>query len=316
MPRMLRIVLCHVGLLVALLATTATSAKGPQEVLLYPADHAANVSDAPVQSGTPEWMERVVARPAIIPFLPDDDEAADGEKPRRPACLICPGGGYGGLAMQKEGVEPAEWLNKHGVAGFVLRYRCGGGENQQPVPLDDARRAMRMIRMRADQWGVDPERVGVWGFSAGGHLASTLAVFGRDAHPNPGEAINGFSERPDFAVLVYPVISMVHGVTHGGSRHNLLGPDASDELAAHWSTDQQVTAETPPTFLVHATDDGGVPVSNATLFYTALVKHGVPAELHIFQAGGHGFGMYRGDRPADRWPDLLEPWLRGQGVVK
>lgn len=300
----------------SLLVGTRAGADESPEVLLYPADHPANAEAPEPEGDAPAWMTRVVARPSIIPFLPAGTAAENGDQPPRPACIICPGGGYGGLSMEKEGVEPAQWLNERGVAAFVLRYRCGGGKNQQPVPLRDARRAMRLVRMRAGEWGVDPERVGVWGFSAGGHLASTLAVFGRNGNSAAPDAINQFSERPNFAILVYPVISMVEGTTHGGSRHNLLGPDASEELVAQWSTDQQVTERTPPTFLIHASDDQAVPSANATLFYMALVDHDVPAELHIFTRGGHGFGMYRGDRPADKWPDLLDPWLRQQGIVK
>jgi acetyl esterase/lipase len=130
------------------------------------------------------------------------------------------------------------------------------------------------------------------------------------------DAVERQSSRPAFAVLVYPVISMANGVTHGGSRQNLLGREASDELIAEWSTDRRVTDQTPPTFLVHASDDGGVPVKNSLLFYEALVAHKIPAELHVYEAGGHGFGMLRGDRPADKWPEQLEPWLKTHGMIK
>ncbi|MCA9235512.1 MAG: alpha/beta hydrolase [Planctomycetales bacterium] len=290
-------------------ASPVAADEAPKVVLLYPADHPANAAAAEPDEGTPEWTTRVAARPSILPFVPP------GDGKNRPACIVCPGGGYGGLAVQKEGVEPARWLNERGVVAFVLRYRCGGGKNQQPVPLQDAQRAIRLVRSRADEWGVDVNRVGVWGFSAGGHLAATTGVFGEDGNADAADPLDRLSSRPNFLVLIYPVISMQQGTTHGGSRQNLLGKNPSDELAAHWSADQQVSDKTPPTFLVHATDDGGVPVKNSLLFYSALVRHKVPAEMHIFERGGHGFGMYRGDRPADLWPNLLDPWLRGQGMV-
>jgi acetyl esterase/lipase len=238
-------------------------------------------------------------------------EAASGA-----AVVICPGGGYGGLAMAKEGLEVAQWMQKRGIAGFVLRYRCGGGKNQQPVPLRDAQRALRMVRSRAKEWNVDPDRIGILGFSAGGHLASTAATMFDDGDAGSNDPVARMASRPDFAVLVYPVISMAEGVTHGGSRQNLLGPDADMELVERWSTDRQVTAKTPPTFLIHASDDEAVPVKNSLLFYEALVKHGNPAELHVYEEGGHGFGMLRGDRPADQWPELLEAWLKIRGLIK
>jgi acetyl esterase/lipase len=286
------------------------AADEPQEILLWPADHPANQGNEPAYAGTIEWMERVTRSPAITPFLPGADQRGGA------AVVICPGGGYAGLAMEKEGLEVAEWMRERGIAGIVLRYRCGGGANQQPVPLEDAQRAIRTVRARAAEWGVDPDRVGILGFSAGGHLASTAATMFDDGDAEAADPIERESSRPDFAVLVYPVISMVEGVTHGGSRHNLLGESPSDELAGQWSTDQRVTDQTPPTFLVHASDDEGVPVKNSLLFYEALVAHKIPAELHIYEAGGHGFGMLRGDRPADRWPEQLEPWLKAHGLLR
>lgn len=274
-----------------------------EPVLLWPDDHPANRGDDVDPSETPEWLARKVTKPALLPVLPEPS------KSRGAAVIICPGGGYGGLAMMKEGVEPARWLADRGIAGFVLRYRCGGGENQQPAPLRDAQRAIQMIRSRAETWGIDPERVGVWGWSAGGHLASCLATMAELEEQDSADPLAGYSTRPAFAVLAYPVISMQPGVTHGGSRKNLLGDDPSDELTDKWSTDQRVTNQTPPTFLVHASDDKPVPVKNALLFYEALSRHGVAAEMHIFDHGGHGFGMFRGERPVDAWAEQLEPWL-------
>lgn len=285
------------------LTLTAIAAEPEQEILLWPADHPANEGDAPKFVGTLEWMERVTRSPAVTPFLPEPG------KRNGTAVVICPGGGYSGLAMEKEGLEVGRWMQERGIAGVVLRYRSGGGKNQQPVPLQDAQRAIRLVRSRAAEWGIEPQRVGILGFSAGGHLASTAATMFDEGNATSADPIEKQSSRPDFAVLVYPVISMEEGVTHGGSRKNLLGENAADELVAHWSTYRRVTDKTPPTFLIHAGDDEAVPVINSLLFYEALVAHKVPAELHVFEAGGHGFGMLRGDRPADKWPELLEPWL-------
>jgi acetyl esterase/lipase len=303
--------LCVPTLAIAALLVVARSAMADeQEILLWPADHPANAGNEPLTTGMPEWLDRVTRSPAITPFLPAK-EAASGA-----AVVICPGGGYGGLAMAKEGMEVARWMQQRGIAGFVLRYRCGGGKNQQPVPLEDAQRAIRMVRQRADEWNIDPERVGILGFSAGGHLASTAATMFDDGKPDAPDAIDRRSSRPAFAVLVYPVISMKEGVTHGGSRQNLLGRDADEALVERWSTEEQVTDKTPPTFLIHASDDEAVPVKNSLLFYEAAVAHCVPAELHVYQEGGHGFGMLRGDRPADKWPELLEPWLKKHDMIR
>jgi acetyl esterase/lipase len=217
--------------------------------------------------------------------------------------------------MQKEGLEVAEWARSKGMVGVVLRYRCGGGKNQQPVPLEDAKRAIRTVRANAAELGVDPNRIGILGFSAGGHLASSAAtMFEEAAHTE--DPIDQMSSRPDFAVLVYPVITFVDESMHRGSRNNLLGEDASEELAEAWSTDRCVTEKTPPTFLVHAGDDEGVPVKNSLLFYEALVAKGVPAELHVYEIGGHGFGMFRDERPADKWPEQLERWLQQRGILR
>jgi acetyl esterase/lipase len=303
----------HLNLAILIGASTfyanATAAEAPKEMLLWPAGHAANQGDEPKKIDSAEWTERVTVSPKITPFLP---EAGKGNGA---AIVICPGGGYSGLAMQKEGLEVAEWLRSRGIAGIVLRYRCGGGKNQQPVPLEDAKRAIRTVRSRAAEWGVDPQRVGILGFSAGGHLASTAATMFDAGKPESDDPVERQSSRPDFAVLVYPVITLVGEAGHRGSRNNLLGADASEALAETWSTDRRVTDKTPPTFLVHAGDDKGVTVENSLLFYKALVANGVPAELHVYETGGHGFGMFREQRPADKWPEQLEPWLASRGLL-
>jgi acetyl esterase/lipase len=278
-------------------------------MLLWPEDHAANQGDEPKTVDSPEWTERVTKSPTLTVFLPEK------AKQNGAAIVICPGGAYAGLAMQKEGLEVAEWARSKGIAGVVLRYRCGGGKNQQPVPLEDAQRAIRTVRAKANQWGVDPHRVGIIGFSAGGHLASTAATMFDAGQPDAADAVDRQGSRPDFAVLVYPVITLVGDAAHRGSRNNLLGAEADDDLAEKWSTDRRVTDKTPPTFLVHASDDDGVPVKNSLLFYEALVAHRVPAELHVYEMGGHGFGMFRGERPVDGWPEQLSPWLKQHGIV-
>jgi acetyl esterase/lipase len=305
----MRHLLIAIAILIPLGHAAARAAEAPKEMLLWPAAHAANQGDEPKTVDSPEWTERVTKSPTITPFLP---EAGKGNGA---AFVICPGGAYAGLAMQKEGLEVAEWLRSRGIAGVVLRYRCGGGKNQQPVPLDDAKRAIRTVRSRAAEWGVDPQRVGIMGFSAGGHLASTAATMFDAGQPESDDPVERQSSRPDFAVLVYPVITLVGEAGHRGSRNNLLGADASEALAETWSTDRRVSDTTPPTFLVHAGDDKGVTVENSLLFYKALVANGVPAELHVYEAGGHGFGMFREQRPADKWPEQLEPWLAGRGLL-
>ncbi|BBO30516.1 alpha/beta hydrolase [Lacipirellula parvula] len=297
------------SIVLLLMPLAAIAAETPKEELLWPADHAANQGDEPRTVDSPEWTERVTKSPTLTYFMPDK------EKRNGAAIVICPGGGYSGLAMEKEGREVAEWCRAHGIVGVVLRYRCGGGKNQQPVPLDDVQQAIRTVRAQAKDLGVDPAKIGVCGFSAGGHLASTAATMFDDGDAKSTDPIAQQSSRPDFAVLVYPVITLVGEAAHRGSRNNLLGPDASEELAAEWSTDQRITDKTPPTFLVHASDDGGVLPKNSILFYEALLANKVPAEMHIYEVGGHGFGMFRDKRPADLWPNELEAWLKARKIV-
>ena len=288
---------------------TADAVETPKEELLWPAAHSANQGDEPRTVDSPEWTERVTKSPTLTYFLPDKENRNGA------AIVICPGGGYSGLAMEKEGREVAEWCREQGIVGVVLRYRCGGGKNQQPVPLDDVQQAIRTVRAHAKDLGVDSAKIGVLGFSAGGHLASTAATMFDDGDAKSSDPIAQQSSRPDFAVLVYPVITLVGDAAHRGSRNNLLGPDSSDELGAEWSTDRRITDKTPPTFLVHASDDNGVLPKNSILFYEALLANKVPGEMHIYEVGGHGFGMFRDKRPADLWPNELEGWLKARKIV-
>ncbi|TWT38285.1 Acetylxylan esterase precursor [Posidoniimonas corsicana] len=237
-------------------------------------------------------------------FLPEGKPTA--------AVVVCPGGGYGGLSFVKEGTFIAEWFCERGVAAAVLKYRVGGGGNRHPAPLNDAQAALQHLRQQAGKHGYPADKIGVMGFSAGGHLAATAATQFADGTPVEGDS--PVSSRPDFAVLGYPVVTM-GPATHRGSRNNLLG-EVSDEEAAKMSAERNVTDQTPPTFIFHAQDDRAVPVENAILFYQACTKHGVPAEMHLFERGGHGFGMWRDNEPANAWPTLLEAWLRSRGLIE
>ncbi|MCA9174081.1 MAG: alpha/beta hydrolase [Planctomycetales bacterium] len=231
------------------------------------------------------------------------------------AVIICPGGGYGVLAYDHEGHQVAQFLASRGVTAFVLRYRHSPSY-RHPVPLQDAQRAIRHVRHHAKQLGVDPQRIGIMGFSAGGHLASTAATHFDSGHADAADPVDRVGCRPDFAVLCYPVISMTESWGHRGSRNNLLGDRANDEeLAKSLSNDQQVTKETPRTFLFHTAQDRGVPVENSLAFYRALMKHGVPGELHVYQHGPHGVGLAHGDPVLSTWPERLIEWMRGSNLL-
>ena len=221
-------------------------------------------------------------------------------EPNGTAIVICPGGGYGGLVMGPEGHGIARWLNRHGITGIVLRYRLPRGRSH--VPLLDAQRALRTARANAAKWKLDSKRIGIMGFSAGGHLASSAATHFDGGIPDSVDPIERQSSRPDFAILVYPVITMgPRG--HDGSRRNLLGDKPGAELLALFSNEKQVTRRTPPTFLAHARDDGPVPIENSRLFHRAMLEHDIPAKLLELPAGGHGFNGYRGP--------MWEAWQAG-----
>lgn len=233
---------------------------------------------------------------------------AKGAKDKAPAVLVVPGGGYGGLANDHEGKQIAEFLNARGVHAFVLKYRLGP-KYSHPVPWLDASRAVRLIRSRASEWKVDPSRLGIWGFSAGGHLTSTVVTQFDKGNPEASDPVEKQSSRPDFAVLCYPVISMEPPLTHMGSRRNLLGANPDPELAKSLSNQNRVRADTPPCFILHTAADAAVPVGNAIVFYQACIDKKVPAELHIFQDGPHGVGLAKGNPILKVWPELLWKWL-------
>ena len=232
-------------------------------------------------------------------------------KPNGAAFIICPGGGYGGLVTGAEGHGIAEWLNAHGITGVVLEYRLPKGNAF--VPLLDAQRAIRTVRSRAAQWSIDPKRIGIIGFSAGGHLASTAGTHFDAGDPKSADAIEQVSCRPDFMVLVYPVITMGEN-GHQGSRNNLLGKDATPELIELFSNEKRITRETPPAFLAHALDDNAVPADNSRMFYEALKANGVEASYLELPSGGHGLNGYKGPM-WDAWQAQSLEWLEAQKFI-
>ena len=244
--------------------------------------------------------------PTLTPYLPPKEKATGA------AVVICPGGGYQHLA-DHEGRPVAEWLNTLGVAAFVLKYRLGP-RYQHPAMLEDAARALRTVRARAAEWGVDPTRVGILGFSAGGHLASTLGTHFDAGDAAAADAVERVSSRPDLLILIYPVITM-RGLTHAGSKRNLLGPRPSPDAVALLSNEEHVTKETPPAFLVHTTTDAAVPVENSMMFAAALRRAGVPFELHLYERGPHGFGLGEKDPVLATWPARCADWLRLHGFT-
>lgn len=232
-------------------------------------------------------------------------------KPNGTVIIICPGGGYGGLVMGGEGNGIAEWLGKHGITGIVLKYRLP--EGRAYVPLLDAQRAIRLVRSKAKDWDCDPKRVGIIGFSAGGHLASTAATHFDEGEADATDTINRESSRPDFAVLVYPVITMGE-VTHGGSRNKLLGTDPSPEMIRLFSNELQVGEDTPPVFLAHAKNDSVVPIAHSRMFYDALQSHKIRSEFLELPSGNHGLDGYQGPM-WDAWQSASLQWLAGQGFI-
>jgi acetyl esterase/lipase len=228
--------------------------------------------------------------------------------------VICPGGGYAHLSMDKEGTDIAKWLNGRGVAGFVLQYRLGP-KYHHPVELHDAQRAIRYVRSHAAEYGIAPDRIGIWGFSAGGHLASTTATHFDSGDPGAADTIDRAGSRPDFMILAYPVITLVGPKTHLGSKKNLLGDNPDPELARSLSSELQVTAQTPPTFLFTTDGDKTVPPENSIEFFLAMRKAGVQGELHVYQNGPHGVGLALNDPVLSSWPQRLDAWLRVRGLL-
>ena len=282
--------------LLLMLASCAPFAKAAPEtqIILWPAGAPGAVGHEPTDI------------PTLTPYLPPKEKATGA------AIIVCPGGGYQHLA-DHEGRPVAEWLNSIGVTAFVLKYRLGPIYHH-PAQLQDAARAIRTVRARAKEWGIDPQRIGMLGFSAGGHLAATAGTHFAAGKPDASDPIERVSSRPDLLVLVYPVITM-RDSTHGGSKLNLLGNDPPAELVALLSNEEQVTKETPPTFLVHTMTDAAVPVENSMMFAAALRKAGVPFEFHLYERGSHGFGLAPNDPVLSSWPGRCADWLRVHGFA-
>lgn len=250
-----------------------------------------------------------VSQPTLTIFL------ADQEKSNGTSVIICPGGGYGHLAINKEGYKVAKWFNSLGISAFVLKYRLPSDltmKDKTIGPLQDAQEAIRMVRRNANKWHLDPTKIGIMGFSAGGHLASTISTHYSD---KVYDSKDNVSARPDFSILIYPVISMEDGITHNGSKINLLGANASKEMTAKYSNEKQVDSNTPKAFLVHATDDKVVPVENTINYYLALKEHNVLGEMHIYEKGGHGFGLGI-EGTHKEWPKTCEKWLSANGFMQ
>ncbi len=284
-------------------------------MLLCPASRAKAAGEGhplpPAESGI-QRLDLSTGNP-IAPGLSLEDHAfldiyLPQANPAKSAVLVMPGGGYEYLAYGYEGTGIAHWLNARGVAAFVLSYRLGD-RHHAPIPLEDASRAMRLIRSSSARYGLDPDRIGVWGFSAGGHLASTLETHFVAGKPQAADPLERVTDRPSFSILAYPVISMKTGIAHPGSREHLMGAHPAPATVANYSNELHVTGDTPPTFLFATTDDKVVPVQNSVLFYEALVKHQVACEMHLFEHGPHGLGLAADDPRLRVWPELLQSWL-------
>lgn len=276
--------------LLALLLLSLT-AMAQEKIMLYPEGATdCNELTVPESYRDPEFIVNI-SQPRMLAF-PAAKEKANGT-----AVLICPGGGYSGVSQIKEGEEFARWFNEMGISAFVLYYRMPNGHTE--IPLRDAQKAMSIIRERAKEWNIKKSKIGIMGFSAGGHLASTV-----------GTHFKNKAERPAFMILGYPVVTMDAKLTHGGSRTNLLGKNPTEEMVKRYSNELQVTKKTPPTFIVHAKDDGAVPIANSENLAKALEANNVPVKLVVYDKGGHGFGMRRKDIPVKEWPEELRKWMR------
>jgi len=294
-------------------ASTVSAAENPKTFPLWP-------GGAPGALGTETGDEN---SPGDVPTLTVYPAAA--EKANGASLVICPGGGYGFLATEHEGKEVAEWAQSLGLTAFVLKYRIFKANKpyHHPRMLEDAQRAIRTVRSRAAEWKLDPARVAVIGFSAGGHLASTVATHFDSGKHDSTDPIDQQSCRPDLAILIYPVVALATPYGHTGSLKNLLGDSPSAALVESLSNERQVTPETPPTFLAHTNADAGVPAENSLLFALALRKAKVPVELHLFEKGQHGLGLGTGwkgriapDEAFQAWPKLCATWLKGRGFFE
>lgn len=276
-------------------ASASAAASAGTTVLLWP-------DGAPGAQGTADED-----KPSLTAYLPTAN-------PTKTAVVIAPGGGYTHLSMVREGSDVAAWLNARGVAAFVLKYRLGM-KYHSPIEMEDAQRAIRMVRAHAAEYGIAPDHIGMWGFSAGGHLTAIAGTHFDAGNLAATDAIEQQSSRPDFLILAYPVITMEDPYVHKGSRQYLLGDNPTPTEMEDMSAELHVTAQTPPSFLFATTDDHTVPIMNSVMFYEALVKAGVPAEMHLFQHGAHGSGLATTNPQLSVWPDLLIKWMRERGYA-
>ena len=262
--------------------------------------------------GRPDRAIANVSNPTLTVYLPAPERRTGA------AVVICPGGGYERVVIDKEGHDVARWLSGLGITSFVLKYRiptAAAEIGQVPAPIADGLHAIRLVRSGADKWKLDPARIGIVGFSAGGHLASSVGTHFDGGRTESADPVERVSSRPDFMVLVYPVVSMDPAVTHQGSRMKLLGSSPSDQMVRLYSNELRVTDLTPPTFIVHAKDDAGVLVENSVRLAAALRMAKVPVELRLLEQGGHGFGLgIHGGEPA-QWPQVLAAWLKQRNVL-
>ena len=274
---------------ILLSVATMLSAQNTFELPLWPA----GAPNSNGLTGTEEDLEGGRVANVITPSI----TVYKADKPNGMAIIMCPGGGYARLAMNHEGHDMAPWLNAQGITYIVLKYRMPNGHYE--VPLSDAEQAIRLVRQHAKEWNIRPDRIGIMGASAGGHLAASLATL-----------YSSNETRPDFQILFYPVISMVPGVTHGGSRQNLLGNNPSQELEDKYTLEKQVNERTPQAFIMLSADDGAVPPANGIHYFEALLQHQVPATLHVYPTGGHGWGFRDAFTYKRQWTGELEKWLR------
>ena len=290
-------ILKHAALaLIAVLVVGCSTTAEPEIINLWPEGPPTSMGDTEEDT------------PTLSIYLPPTDRATGT------GVVVCPGGGYAMLAMDHEGRQIAEWLNERGIAAFVLKYRLGL-RYRHPAPLRDAQRALRTVRGHAEEWGVAPDRIGIWGFSAGGHLAASAALHFAVGNPFAADPSDREGSRPDFLIPAYPVISMTEPYTHAGSREHLLGETPDSAAVMMLSHEKNVTDTAPPTFLFHTNEDEAVPAENSVAFYLALREAGVPAELHIYENGKHGVGLAPDDPVLSTWPTRLEDWLRGRGLL-
>ncbi len=300
-----------INLIILLIALSLQGISQDFQLKLWP-DGAPNKNNPPEeekyyeQYGTFRYEN--ISEAELFVYQPEEDKNTGA------AVIICPGGGYRVEAIDHEGFRIAQYFKEHGITGIVLKYRLPYGSSE--VPLTDALQAIRFTRSKALEWGIDPQKIGIAGSSAGGHLASTAGTHFDLGNPEADDPMSKISSRPDFMLLLYPVISFKESVGHMGSRKNLIGETNDWKIAKEFSNELWVTENTPPVFFVLADDDRGVIPENSISFYRALKENNIPAELHVFAKGGHGFGM-RSEReiPVDNWPDLFVDWLKSMKIV-